>query len=83
MKHKQLISFKETLTVMNEFRFFMGILIVQIYSESRGSDDFKSLVDIKVFGRTMMNWIYRDNYLRDFYVKDKTIKNYEKKQNEN
>ncbi len=80
MKHKQLISFNETLTVMNEFRFFMGILIVQIYSEERGSGEFKSFVDIKVFGRTIMDWVYRDNYLRDFYVKDKTIKNYEKEQ---
>ena len=57
--------------VTNIFKFLLGMLQIKVYAEYRGStvDDYKHFVTISLFGKSVLTWIYRDKYIRDFYIK--------------
>lgn len=76
MKHTQIIDQNIVLNITNIFSYFFGILKIEIYTEDRECNEFKNFVKIKVLNNTILNWQYRDAILRDFYVKDKTIRNF-------
>jgi len=44
-------------------------IILYIESRNEESSDFKTFVTIKLFGITVLEWIYRDTYIRERYNK--------------
>ena len=83
MKHYRIIKDKvesnpfsdiEDNSITNIFSYMLGIFKIKIYTEYRGENaGYKCFVYIYIFGKRVLHWFYRDEYARDFYLKNKTL----------
>ena len=59
---------KEDITTI--FTSLFGILKIKVHAEYRGEkvDEYKHFVNVYLFGKIVLSWIYRDKIVRDFYT---------------